>query len=281
LTTKKNNEKIFVKCQKSNFNLAGQKPDDFHRVDIPDNIVMSEMLTEELLDVLKKVSFSTVLDPSRINLSGVFAEFLDDCARFTATDGRRAARMSCPNNTGLRFRGIIHYNGLKLLMVMLGQAGEKVSLGYSNKDFVFKFDNNYLFINNIKAQYPDLGKLLNTPTVETFMVNKQTFLEAIDRNGLLTGASNVIQLSFYDMNNHYIRAQFDGNASEERFELENESSTPMDLSQLHINYVFLRQAIEVCEGDVISLGFTSDRGPLFITDQTLPDYAAMVMPMMP
>ena len=161
---------------------------------------------EELVTMLKSVSYAQSSDETRYILNGVYFNFRDDKLTLVATDGRRLAltskELTAPEGTG----SIILPAKTVSELVRLLDKGTKVRLALSEKRSAFQIgtdkvgdngliDNIYLFSKVVDGNYPNFNQVVPKETHQRIKLERELFLQCIHRAALVTSEkSNSVKL---------------------------------------------------------------------------------------
>lgn len=158
---------------------------------------------DELLSMLKSVSYAQSSDENRYILNGVFFNFADDKMTMVATDGRRLALIS-------REQEITEENGGSLILPAKTVAelerlvgkGEKLKIAFNDRQVAFEIevgeessgqgftDNIYLVSKVVEGNYPNYRQVIPKETEHRIKVERELMLDSVRRAALVTSDKN-------------------------------------------------------------------------------------------
>src|SRR5699024_4148729 len=107
ITIEVKNENINIKCENSEFNIAGSTGEDYPDLTIVTKKDSLEIPMDIFKDIIRQTVFATTQDETRPSLTGVLAESNKDLISFAALDGYRLALKKLDLDTSLEFKVII------------------------------------------------------------------------------------------------------------------------------------------------------------------------------
>lgn len=157
----------------------------------------------ELLQMLRSVSYAQSTDENRYILNGVFFRFANNKLTMVATDGRRLALISKEMGVGDENSGqlILPAKTVAELERLLGQ-GEDVKITFSERQVAFTIqvgkdadesgldDSIYLVSKIVEGNYPNYEQVIPKQTEHRVKIERELFLESIQRAALVTSDKN-------------------------------------------------------------------------------------------
>jgi DNA polymerase III sliding clamp (beta) subunit (PCNA family) len=191
-------------------------PDGFPVLPDPDEAVFTPYSRASLLDGLKNVRHAVCRDASRVNLTQVALTPGQGEGVITAADGNRMARAALE---GYPLAMFIPAPVLPDLVRLLGRPVDDIGVAETAKALLFRSGEVTVAVNKRFNEWPDLDKLMVSPTVgydQVLGVDKEKLLGAIRRVRINADAStSAIALSLSDGSMTVFSRDTDGNSAEE------------------------------------------------------------------
>ncbi|WP_309397259.1 DNA polymerase III subunit beta [Cerasicoccus maritimus] len=157
---------------------------------------------DDVVGMLKNVSYAQSKDENRYILNGVFFQFRDNQMTLVATDGRRLALCSkevevVEDNAGDL---ILPAKTVDELQRLLGQ-GETVKITFSDRQVAFEIqiatdddsglvDSIYLVSKIVEGKYPDYKQVIPKETENRIKIERELLAECVQRAALVTSDKN-------------------------------------------------------------------------------------------
>lgn len=185
------------------FKIMGIGSDEFPKLPSFEDQHVFDMAQDELLRMLKSVSYAQSNDENRFILNGVFFNFIDDKLSLVATDGRRLGLISTEmeitdQNTGSL---ILPAKTVGELERLLGK-GESVRIAFNNRQVAFTVQvgadasssgfagDLYLVSKTVEGNYPNYRQVIPKETEHRIKVERELLLECVNRAALVTSDKN-------------------------------------------------------------------------------------------
>jgi len=158
---------------------------------------------DELVNMLKSVSYAQSADENRYILNGVYFIFEENKMTLVATDGRRLALTSKDMEVSGENAGnlILPAKTVAELERLLGQ-GESVKITFSDRQVAFAIaikdnlkegglqDSIYLVSKIVEGNYPNYKQVIPKETEHRIKVERELFQECVQRAALVTSDKN-------------------------------------------------------------------------------------------
>ncbi|MEN6407127.1 MAG: DNA polymerase III subunit beta [Thermoguttaceae bacterium] len=159
LSLESDGRKVFVRGQRSEFQLPSENPDEFPSVLAFEEQKYHEMPARFLREVIRRTVFATDNESSRYALGGVLIEFSDKGLTAVATDGRRLARQEGPaQSVGGHVSGdnmtIIPTRAMQLIERALGDTEENVQVAARSNDVLVRSGLATIYTRLVEGRYP-------------------------------------------------------------------------------------------------------------------------------
>ena len=273
------NENVIIKCSNSEFNIIGNKSDEFPKININEEIENKIIFDKELLkDMIKKTSFASSIDESRGVITGVLFEIKEDTFNMIALDGFRMAiaREKMINNKEENI--IVPAKILNEVSKIISESDsekENVEFYLVDKRLIFIIDNIKVVLRLLDGDFVDYEKILPKENEIRIIVNREDLLESIERASLLAkvGKNNLVRLELKENIMEITSKSEEGNVKEEVII----SKEGKDLT-IGFNSKYLIDSIKVIEDDEFTMLFNTPISPCLIKPITGEEYEHLILP---
>ena len=203
---------VFVETSKNNqakitsggslFKIMGLGSEEFPPLPSFENRKIFELSQEEIVNMLKSVSYAQSTDENRYILNGVYFNFSDEKLTLVATDGRRLGLIALDLNISDDNAGslILPAKTVAELERLLGK-GEKVKIAFNDRQAAFEIDIDesgdsglvdhlYLVSKIVEGNYPNYRQVIPKETEHRVKIERELMLECVNRAALVTSDKN-------------------------------------------------------------------------------------------
>lgn len=203
---------VFVETSKNNqakitsggslFKIMGLGSEEFPPLPNFENRKIFELSQEEIVNMLKSVSYAQSTDENRYILNGVYFNFTDEKLTLVATDGRRLGLIALDLNISDDNAGslILPAKTVGELERLLGK-GEKVKIAFNDRQAAFEIEINesgdtglvdhlYLVSKIVEGNYPNYRQVIPKETEHRVKIERELMLECVNRAALVTSDKN-------------------------------------------------------------------------------------------
>lgn len=263
---------IVVKSGKRKFKINTYSDNTYPKIEVSDTYKAFTINSSELSKGLNKVINMVSVQPYRPVLTGVHFK-VDALGQLCleSTDSYRLARTNVNVEKEETFEGeideVLPKSFLSVLLSSITNESEIVVYKSSNKNYVFKFNNNLFVCRIIDGSYPDLNRLLNGDSEMELKINKSKLLESISCAIFDDGSNgNVIKMKI--SKDTLTIENGSETLGEFKDELENDFSFNGELNELTFNGEYLSQALKTFDEDEIKMYFKeSEMTPFYIKNE--------------
>lgn len=280
-----NNNQAKITSGGSLFRIMGISIEEFPPLPTFENRHVFELSQEDIVGMLKSVSYGQSTDENRYILNGVYFSFADEKLTLVATDGRRLALTALEteiseDNTGSL---ILPAKTVAELERLLGK-GEKLKIAFNDRQVAFEIaidaddsglvDELYLVSKIVEGKYPNYRQVIPKETEHRVKVERELMLECVHRAALVTSdKSNSVRLK---VSKNLL--EISGSSSEY-----GESHESMAIAydgpevQVAFNPQFLMEPLKALTKDEVFFEFKDEMSPgLF---KTLDNFICVIMPL--
>lgn len=268
------------------FKIMGIGTDEFPPLPTFENRHVFELTQDNVLNMLKSVSYGQSTDENRYILNGVYFNFGEDKLTLVATDGRRLALTAFETDIAGENGGslILPAKTVAELERLLGK-GEKLKIAFNDRQVAFEIaiedegesglaDQLYLVSKIVEGNYPNYRQVIPKETEHRVKIERELLLECVHRAALVTSdKSNSVKLK---MSKNLL--EISGSSSEY-----GESHESMAIAydgpevQVAFNPQFLMEPLKALTKDEIFFEFKDELSPgLF---KTLDNFICVIMPL--
>lgn len=193
ILTKKENNWLEIKQNKSVFNIVGISADEYPVFPSYSTKDFLKIDANVLSDMIEKTIYSVSSDETRYHLNGVYFEKQPKAGnvyRMVATDGHRLSLVDREVETkGAVLPGhgvIIPRKGLYEIKKLLDAVGGECEMAVEGSQLIFRNQSTVLMVRLIEGKYPNYQQLIPQKQVHHAMVNRETLLSSLRRVSLLS-----------------------------------------------------------------------------------------------
>ena len=283
-TSEKNQAKIT--SGGSLFKIMGISSEEFPPLPTFENRKVFELSQDEIVNMLKSVSYAQSTDENRYILNGVYFNFADEKLTLVATDGRRLGLTGLDLEVSEENAGslILPAKTVAELERLMGK-GEKVNIAFNDRQAAFEIgldeagdsglvDHLYLVSKIVEGNYPNYRQVIPKETEHRVKIERELMLECVNRAALVTSdKSNSVKIK---VSKNLL--EISGQSSEY-----GESHESMAIAydgpevQVAFNPQFLMEPLKALNKDEVFFEFKDELSPgLF---KTLDNFICVIMPL--
>ena len=208
---------VFLETNKSNqakitsggslFKIMGIGSEEFPPLPTFENRKVFELSQDEIVNMLKSVSYAQSTDENRYILNGVYFNFADEKLTLVATDGRRLGLTGLELEVSEDNAGslILPAKTVAELERLMGK-GEKVNIAFNDRQAAFEIgldeagdsglvDHLYLVSKIVEGNYPNYRQVIPKETEHRVKIERELMLECVHRAALVTSdKSNSVKI---------------------------------------------------------------------------------------
>ena len=287
---------VFLETNKSNqakitsggslFKIMGIGSEEFPPLPTFENRKVFELAQDEIVNMLKSVSYAQSNDENRYILNGVYFNFADEKLTLVATDGRRLGLTGLELEVSEENAGslILPAKTVAELERLMGK-GEKVNIAFNDRQAAFEIglddagdsglvDHLYLVSKIVEGNYPNYRQVIPKETEHRVKVERELMLECVHRAALVTSdKSNSVKIKI-SKNLLEISGQ-----STEYGESHESMAIAYDGPEVQVafNPQFLMEPLKALTKDEVFFEFKDELSPgLF---KTLDNFICVIMPL--
>ena len=287
---------VFLETNKTNqakitsggslFKIMGIASEEFPPLPTFENRKVFELAQDEIVNMLKSVSYAQSTDENRYILNGVYFNFADEKLTLVATDGRRLGLTGLELEVSEENAGslILPAKTVAELERLMGK-GDKVNIAFNDRQAAFEIgldkasdsglvDHLYLVSKIVEGNYPNYRQVIPKETEHRVKIERELMLECVHRAALVTSdKSNSVKIKI-SKNLLEISGQ-----STEYGESHESMAIAYDGPEVQVafNPQFLMEPLKALTKDEVFFEFKDELSPgLF---KTLDNFICVIMPL--
>ncbi len=268
------------------FKIMGISTEEFPPLPSFENRKVFELGQDEVVNMLKSVSYAQSTDENRYILNGVYFNFADEKLTLVATDGRRLGLTALETEISEENAGslILPAKTVAELERLMGK-GENVKIAFNDRQAAFEIaiddsgdsglvDHLYLVSKVVEGNYPNYRQVIPKETEHRVKIERELMLECVHRAALVTSdKSNSVKLK---MSKNLLEIS---GASSEYGESHESMAIAYDGPEVQVafNPQFLMEPLKALTKDEVFFEFKDELSPgLF---KTLDNFICVIMPL--
>lgn len=260
---KKENNTVYITCNKAKFTISVQDGDDFPllpSLERKNAVTLSQFMLKELI---RQTIFSISTNENNRIMNGEYFEINDNQLQVTSLDGHRISirKVTLKDNYSA-FSAIIPGKTLQeISRILPGGIDETVCMYFMDRFVLFEFADTIILSRLIEGKYYNVKQMINSNYNTKIVVNKKELCECIDRAILLVKESEKRPLVM-SINDNGISLNMNssiGNMDEDITAFKEGS----DL-MIGFNPKFLMDALKAIEDEEVAIYMTNAKAPCFI-----------------
>jgi len=282
----KENNWIYISDNKAHYNLSCLPADEFPILTEPEGIIMIEIDSKILSEMINKTIYSITMEETSFKLSGVFMEIVnknkEDFLRMVATDGHRLSlidkkipkllEIEITQGVMIPKKGLIELNKLTL-------EDGNILFGLKQNNLVAKKNEALIVIRLLDTKFPDykgviLPKKEDKENIIT--INKNLLLEAMRRMMIIRGDQyQGVKINIGTDYLEMVSINPDLGNVEEKIEIKY-NGEPIEMG---FNPKYFIDSLQTMESDIIFLNIKDQTSPCLITGEQDEGFLGLIMPM--
>lgn len=263
------------------YKLAGDPPDEFPALPVPDQVESVNMNADMMLSAINKTLFATSNDELRLAMTGVFFQVDFNQLTVVATDAHKLVKCVYTDiQSDQTANFIVPKKTLNLLKSAL-PTDVPIKMSFNNNNTFFEFEDTSIACRLIDARYPDYNAVIPTDNDNRLLVGRQDLLSSLKRIAIYANKTTnqvVLNLSDGSMTVSAQDLDFSNEATEQI-----PCSYTGDNMNIGFNARFLVEMLSVLSSDEVQFELSSpNRASLLTETDKTPgeDLLMLVMPVM-
>lgn len=195
LITKKGNNWLEIKQNKSVFNIVGISTDEYPIFPSFSTKEFMKINPQIFCEMIEKTIYSVSNDETRYHLNGVYFEKYNlegkELFKMVATDGHRLSLVS--RNIELQAEAPVHNQGVIIprkglyeIRKLLEEANDEIEMAIEGPQLIVRHGSTVLMTRLIEGKYPNYQMLIPQNLSRKVLVNRETLLTSLKRVSLLS-----------------------------------------------------------------------------------------------
>ena len=254
-----------ISCEKAKFDIPGRDAEEFAMlpmVEKDESITISQF---SLREIIRQTLFSIAPNENNKLMTGELFEVRDGVLKVVALDGHRIAIRNLELSGSCSDQKVVVPGKTlsEISKILSGEMDDQVQIFFSENYMLFEFDRTIVLSRLIDGEYFRIDQMLSTDYETKVVMNRQAFINSIDRATLLVRESDkmpvILEISddVMDLQINTTLGSMDEETAIEKF--------GKDIV-IGFNPKFLLDALRVIEDEEVSLYFVNAKAPCFIRD---------------
>ena len=257
---------VSINCEKSNFKIAGKSGEEFSYLPYIEKEHYISVSQFTLKEIIRQTIFSIAANENNTLRPGELFEVQDDFLRVISLDGHRMSIRTVQLKD--------HYEDEKVIVpgktltevskILSGETEKEVLIYFTNNHILFEFDDTVVVSRLIEGQYFNVNQMLSNDYETKITLNKQEFLDSIERSVLLIRESDktpiIITITDEGME---VAIQSAIGSLKEEIMIRKEGK---DI-RIGFNPKFLIDALRVIDDETVDIYMVNSKAPCFIRDE--------------
>ncbi len=273
-------EQLLISTNNFSSKVLGMNSADFPSV--PNKIGSNSISipTQDLINSLSQVLFSTSIDESRPVLTGVLFVFERGKITFVSTDGFRLTEKIVSVKKVKAKEKIIIPKTVLGELVRIASDTEEISFSYSksNSQVVFGMPGVILSSRVLAGEFPNYKKRIPDQTDLNINLDKEDLIRAVKLSGVFArDSANIIKL-IIEKESIKLSAESARSGSQENSVDAKVRGLKKGGFEIAFNYRFIEEFLQVIQGEDVSIGFIDPGSPGIFRDSKDTNFLYLVMP---
>ena len=260
----------------SHFKLNGMMKSEFPSLPDVSGSTGIQIPAKVLKEMLSRTYFSAAREDSRFVLNGIYMNINQKRAIFTATDGKRLAKIDTAIDLDSSFQGsyILPLKAVEEMIKMLNDDEEIVNL-YLMHDKIFLENSNLTLITKLlSGQYPDVEKVIPENPSLSIIIHREELISLLRQVSLFTNESSGSVRFIFDQGQLQLTAISSDIG-------EGIVTMPVDYSndrfEVAFNPFYFMDILRHCKDETIKFSIQDAYNPGMITDSSTALFVIMPM----
>ncbi|TDT50499.1 DNA polymerase III subunit beta [Fonticella tunisiensis] len=275
VTVKMENNSVYITCQKSEFAMLGNNPDEFPQLPAINENSMYEISQDILRNMIRQTIFAIAQDETRPILTGVLFEVRDGKLSFVALDGYRLALKTCDIDSRNNISAVIPGKTLNEISKILQPTQDMVKITFTPNHILFNLGNTKIISRLLDGEFINYRQIIPDEYRLRAKVNVNELMSSIERASLLAreGRTNLIK---FDIKNDGMvitsNSQMGTVYEEVSIELEGEGL------RIAFNSKYFQDVLRIIDAEEVYLEFSTSVSPCIVKKCDSNDYIYLVLP---
>ena len=271
---------VKILADRSNFTLNALEKDNYPIISFNDSDTTITLDVGNLKQIVRKTTFATSLNESRVILTGVSFVAEGRKLEVIATDSFRLAKKFMIFDVDYpRILAVIPSKSLEELNRIIDENEAPVEIHFSQSKVLFKYKNILYQSRLIDGTFPNTSNLIPTDFLTSIKFNKNELISAIERASLFTNldSNSIIKLTL----NNDKTVEIASTTNE--IGAVKEEIIPLDCSnllnfQIAFSSKYFLEAIKSFDSTEVTIHFTGEIKPFIITGEYDVNLTQLILP---
>lgn len=259
------NNQILIRCERAKFNIPGKSGEDFVYLPELQNTKMVTLSQFSLKEVIRQTIFSISDNENNKLMSGELFEITGNHLKVVSLDGHRISIRNVELKESYESTKVVVPGKTlnEIMKILTGGVEDEVKIHFSSNHIMFEFENTKVVSRLLEGDYYKIDQMLTNDYSTKIVINRQEFLDCIDRSTLLIRESDKKPIIININNsNLYMKINSSIGQMDEEIEIIKEGKDLM----IGFNPRFLMDALRVIDNENISIYMVNETSPCIIKD---------------
>ena len=259
------NNQITIRCERAKFNISGKSGEDFVFLPQLENTKTITISQFSLKEIIRQTIFSISDNENNKLMSGELFEVTGNHLKVVSLDGHRISIRNLELKDSYESTKVVVPGKTlnEISKILTGGVEDDVNIHFSSNHIMFEFENTKVVSRLLEGEYYKIDQMLTNDYSTKIVINRQEFLNCIDRATLLIRESDKKPIIININNsNLYMKINSSIGQMDEEIEITKEGKDLM----IGFNPRFLIDALRVIDNENISIYMINETSPCVIKD---------------
>ena len=267
-----------IDCAHSNYSILGISPEDFPELPRVSEERSIRIFSTIFKSMIKQTIYAVSQSETKPVHTGALIEVSKNNVKMICVDGFRLAIREEMLDLGSDndFSFIVPGKTLSEISKLLGDNSEDfVNIKLTRKHIVFEYKEMIIISRLLEGEFINYKQVLATPVTTTVEVDVRSFLESIERAGLLINEKLKSPVkAIFEYNNIVITTKAAlGNVREEL-----PSKMEGDRVEIGFNHRYMAEALRYCENEKINIKLATPLSPIVLAPTSGNKFIFLILP---
>jgi len=265
---------------RAKYKLVGLDPDIYPNIVIGDSVdsVSFDIAASDFHFALLSVSDSAAANDARYYLNGVNLDISEKSIVFCGTDGHRLSRYTLDIETATTGSCILPKKSTLELLRQLIKIDGNILININENHFSFSVGGYSYVTTLVDGNYPDTNRVIPQGNTQTFKVDSQIMLDAINRSNVLVNSKHKCARFLFSNDNITIQStNAEREHSVEQFDIIEDTLIGDDI-EIGLNLDYLSRAFKMINSDEVDISLKDSNSAILLTSHNNPNHISVLMP---
>tara|TARA_Y100000816_G_C26064454_1_gene559315 strand:+ start:428 stop:1534 length:1107 start_codon:yes stop_codon:yes gene_type:complete len=272
--------KVDITAGKSKISLPTLPTSDFPYMNIGDLGDLTEIASEDVMNIINKTSFAMAYQDARHFLNGLHLCSEGGNIVSVCTDGHRLAKYKSSAKVNNNLSVIIPRKAILEVNRILNSFNDNktkiMKYSYNTSNFHIEINDYQITSKLIEGNYPNFNKVIPETTSAEIVVDKGTLKNSLNIiSKVVNQQYKGVKLTPSNNTMHLISSNTDSEIGEDQIDVEYSG----DEISIGFNISYLQDVIDILDGDTVHICINDQNSGCVVQDKQDPDSTFVIMPM--